>query len=86
MQAEGDTRWARLNTALEAAHVAPMTGVQQDSYTAADGTIIYRKRIGNRTVCRMSGDTGSGGIVSTGGNGTAGWVSCPNDVQWKPLQ
>lgn len=82
--AEKETRWARLNDAIEAAHVAPTTGVQQDSYTAADGTIIYRKRIGNRTVCRRSGDTGSGGVVSTGGSNTAGWVSCPNHVEWKP--
>lgn len=75
--------WARLGNELSAAHVEPITGVQQDSYTATDGTIIYRKRVGNRIFCRRSGSVGGGGISGNGGKEGAGWISCPSQVEWK---
>lgn len=75
--------WARLGHELNAAHVEPITGVQQDSYTASDGTIIYRKRVGNRTFCRRSGSVGGGGIFDNGGKESAGWISCPSQAEWK---
>lgn len=82
---EANTPWARLRRELDAAHVEPVTGVQQDSYTAPDGTIIYRKRVGNRVVCRRSGVVSSNDIGSTGGADSAGDVSCPGQAEWKPL-
>ena len=75
--------WARLGHELNAAHVEPITGVQQDSYTALDGTTIYRKRVGNRTFCRRSGSVGGGGIFDNGGKENAGWISCPSQAEWK---
>jgi hypothetical protein len=75
--------WARLGHELNAAHVEPITGVQQDSYTASDGTIIYRKRVGNRTFCRRSGSVGGGGVSDNGGKESAGWISCPSQTEWK---
>lgn len=75
--------WVRLGHELNAAHVEPITGVQQDSYTASDGTIIYRKRVGNRTFCRRSGSVGGGGIAVNGGKESAGWISCPGQTEWK---
>lgn len=74
---------ARLRRNLEDAHVEPVTGVQQDSYTAPDGVIIYRTRVGRRTVCRRSGSVGLG-IAGTRGVEEAGSVSCPKGVQWAP--
>lgn len=82
---EASTPWTRLRRDLDAAHVAPLTGVQQESYTSPDGTIIYRKRIGNQVVCRRSGSVSSNDIGSTGGVDSAGGVSCPTNVDWKAL-
>lgn len=77
-----DTPMARLRDSLEAAHVEPVTGVQQDSYTAPDGRIIYRTRVGRRTVCRISGSVGLG-IAGARGINDAGSVSCPGGVEWQ---
>jgi len=68
---------------LENARVEPVTGVQQGSYTAPDGRIIYRTRVGWRTVCRRSGSVGLG-IAGARGVNEAGNVSCPKGVQWQP--
>jgi hypothetical protein len=83
VQIEPNTPWMRLRAGLEAAHVQPATDVQQDSYTAPDGTIVYRKRVGNRTFCRKTGNVGSGGISGIAMNDGAGWVSCPSQAEWK---
>ena len=80
---EADTPLARLRTKLEDAHVEPVTGVQQDSYTSPDGRIIYRTRIGKRTMCRISGSVGLG-IAGARGVNDAGGVSCPKGVVWQP--
>lgn len=77
-----DTPMARFRDNLEAAHVEPVTGVQQDSYTAPDGAIIYRTRVGKRTVCRISGSVGLG-IAGARGINDAGSVPCPRGVEWQ---
>jgi hypothetical protein len=81
--AEADTPLARLRQKLDDAHVEALTGVQQDSYTAPDGRIIYRTRVGKRTVCRISGSVGLG-IAGARGINDAGSVSCPTGVEWQP--
>jgi hypothetical protein len=76
----GDTAWARFGRDVDAAHSE--AGVWQDSYTAPDGTIIYRKHVGGRTVCRMSGSVGpENGIIK--GINDAGSIACPARAQWK---
>lgn len=80
---EADTPVARLRGKLEEAHVEPLTGVQQDSYTSPDGRIIYRTRVGKRTVCRISGSVGLG-IAGARGVNDAGSVPCPTGVEWQP--
>jgi hypothetical protein len=79
---EADTPWARFRRGLEAAHVEPGMGVQLDSYTAPDGVVIYRERVGNRTFCRRSGSVGLG-VAGTAGVNDAGNIRCPSGVQWK---
>jgi len=75
-----DTPWARFGRDVDAAHFE--AGVWQDSYTAPDGTIIYRKHIGGRTICRMSGNVGpENGIIK--GIDEAGSIACPARAQWK---
>lgn len=80
---EANTPGMRLRRGFEAAHVQPLTRVEQDSYTASDGTIIYRKRVRNRTYCRRSGNVGGGGLSGISVNEGAGWVSCPSQAEWK---
>lgn len=75
-----DAPWARFEREVDAAHFE--AGVWQDSYTAADGTIIYRKHIGGRTFCRMSGTVGNGTGVMKGID-EAGSIACPARAQWK---
>jgi hypothetical protein len=80
---EPDTPMGRFRRALERAHVERSMSVYEDSYTSPDGTIIYRKRIGNNTYCRRSGNVsplGMGGMLM---GGEAGNVPCPKGVQWK---
>jgi len=80
---EADTPMARFQRNLEAAHVEPVTGVQQDSYTSPDGVVIYRTRVGKRTFCRVTGSVGLG-IAGARGINDAGSVSCPTGVVWQP--
>lgn len=80
---EADTPGMRLRRGFEAAYVQPLTGVEQDSYTSSDGTTIYRKRVRNRTYCRRTGNVGGGGISGISVNGSAGWVPCPSEAEWK---
>lgn len=79
---EADTPWARFRRGLEAAHVEPGVGVQLDSYTAPDGVVIYRERVGSRTYCRRSGSVGLG-VAGTAGVNDAGNIPCPSGAQWK---
>jgi hypothetical protein len=75
-----DSAWTRFGRDVDAAHYE--AGVWQDSYTAADGTIIYRKHVGGRTICRMSGNVGpENGVIK--GIDEAGSIACPSRAQWK---
>jgi hypothetical protein len=80
---EKSTPWTRFRRELDAAYVGATTGVQQDSYTSPDGTVIYRKRVGKRTFCRRSGSGGGGSYASARGVNEAGWISCPSEAEWK---
>lgn len=74
-----DSSWTRFRNNVDAAHLE--AGVWQDSYTAPDGTIIYRKHIGGRTICRMSGNVGpENGVIK--GIDEAGSIACPSHGQW----
>jgi len=77
-----NARWTRFRDHLEAAHVGG-AGVWQDSYTAPDGTIIYRKHVGDATICRMSGSVSVLGMSNMKGVNDAGGVPCPQGVTWR---
>jgi hypothetical protein len=80
---EPDTPIGRLRRGLEAAHIDRSMSVQEDSYTSPDGVIIYRKRIGNATVCRRSGSINPLGMRGMLFANEAGDAPCPKGVQWK---
>jgi hypothetical protein len=80
---EPDTPMGRFRRGLEAAHIDRSTSVQEDSYTSPDGVIIYRKRIGNTTICRRSGSINPLGMRGMLFANEAGDVPCPKGVQWK---
>jgi len=80
---EPDTPMARFRRGLEAAHVDRSMSVHFDTYTSPDGTIYYRKRIGNSVICRRSGNIGPLGMkgMEMGGE-SADKVRCPSGVAW----
>ena len=78
---EADTPWARFQRGLEAAHVERSMSVIEDSYTSPDGVVIYRRRIGSRTICYRTGSVGLG-IAGARGVNDAGPISCPTGVTW----
>lgn len=80
---EPDTPMGRFRRGLEAAHIDRSMSVREDSYTAPDGVVIYRKRIGNATICRRSGSVNPLGMRGMLLSGDAGDVPCPRGVQWK---
>jgi hypothetical protein len=80
---EPDTPMGRFRRGLERAHVDRSRSVQEDMYTAPDGVIIYRKRIGNATICRRSGSVSPLGMRGMLFGGEAGDVECPKGVAWK---
>jgi hypothetical protein len=80
---EPDTPMGRFRRGLEAAHIERSMSVQEDSYTSPDGVIIYRKRIGNTTICRRSGSINPLGMRGMLFANEAGDVPCPKGVQWK---
>jgi type IV secretory pathway VirB10-like protein len=80
---EPDTPMGRFRRGLESAHVERSMSVREDSYTAPDGTIIYRKRIGKATICRRSGSVSPLGMRGMLFGNEAGEVRCPTGVQWK---
>jgi hypothetical protein len=57
--------------------------VHADSHTAPDGTIVYRKRIGNATICRRSGNVSPPGMRGMVFGNEAGEGECPKGVTWK---
>jgi len=88
-----DARGQRLASAFDAAHNDSSRNLVSESYTAPDGQIIYRFRIGNKVFCRTSGHVrpSLGGAVgggatlfdSAGGEGAAGRIRCPTHAGFK---
>jgi len=81
---EPDTPMGRFRRGLEAAHIDRSLGAHFDSYTSPDGTIYYRKRIGNSVICRRSGNIAPLGMKGMEMSGeVADKVRCPSGVEWK---
>jgi hypothetical protein len=80
---EPDTPMGRFRRGLERAHVDRSMSVHEDSYTAPDGVIIYRKRIGKATICRRSGSVSPLGMRGMLFGSEAGDIECPKGVTWK---
>jgi hypothetical protein len=81
---EPDTPMGRFRRGLEAAYIDRSTSVQLDSYTSPDGTIIYRTRIGGRSMCRRTGNVSPLGMSGMKmGNEAADNIPCPKGVEWK---
>jgi len=80
---QADTPMGRFRRGLESAHADRSMSVYEDSYTAPDGTITYRKHIGKDTICRRSGNVSPLGMRGMLFGGEAGDVACPPGVQWK---
>jgi hypothetical protein len=78
-----DTPMGRMRRGLEQAYNDRSTAVYEDSYTSPDGVVIYRKRIGNRSICRRSGSVSPLGMRGMVMGNEAGDVPCPKGVQWK---
>jgi hypothetical protein len=90
----GDNKWERFAQAVGNARVDTSRTLVSESYTAPDGVIVYRFRLGGRTWCRTGGDirpspfgAQAGGAAlfdKAGGGGFAGTVRCPTRVDFKP--
>ncbi|MGO4474767.1 hypothetical protein AB4Z32_00760 [Massilia sp. 2TAF26] len=81
---EPDTPMGRFRRGLEAAHVDRSKSVHFDTYTSPDGTVIYRKRIGNGSICRRGGNISPLGMGRMAmGNEVADNIPCPSNVEWK---
>lgn len=79
---DADTPWARFQHGFEAAHVDRSLGVSEESYTAPDGVVIYRRRIGGRVLCYRTGGVGLG-VAGAVGLNDAGAIQCPSRAEWK---
>jgi len=89
----GDNKWQRFAQAVGNARVDTSRTLVSESYTAPDGVIVYRFRLGGRTWCRTGGGirpspfgAQAGGATSfdtAGGGGFAGTIECPTRVQFK---
>ena len=82
ISAEPDRKWERFAGMVAGARADAGRGVSVDSYTASDGVTIYRKTVGNRVRCYMSGSVG--GLGPSDGH-SAGQVACPTGVRWTRL-
>jgi hypothetical protein len=90
--------WSRFNERVALAYKDHARTVTRESYTAPDGTTIYRFRVGNRVFCRTGGSVkpvpsaldyvrDRGGELQfdkLGGEGTAGTIRCPAQASFKP--
>ena len=80
---EPDTPMGRFRRGLEAAHVDRSMSAHVDTYTSPDGTVYYRKRIGNMVVCRRSGNIAPLGMKGMEMAGEmADKIRCPSGVAW----
>jgi hypothetical protein len=90
----GDNKWQRFAEAVSNARVDTSRTLVSESYTAPDGVVVYRFRLGGRTWCRTGGGirpspfgAQAGGAAlfdKAGGGGFAGTVRCPTRVEFKP--
>jgi hypothetical protein len=80
---EPDTPMGRFRRGLERAYNDRSRTVIEDSYTSPDGVIIYRRRIGNKSICYRSGSVSPLGMHGMEMPNEAGNVTCPSGVQWK---
>jgi hypothetical protein len=90
----GDSKWQRFAEAVSNARVDTSRTLVSESYTAPDGVIVYRFRLGGRTWCRTGGGIrpspfgaqvgGATSFDTAGGGGFAGTIECPTRVQFKP--
>jgi hypothetical protein len=81
---EPDTPMGRFRRGLEAAHIDRSMSAHFDTYTSPDGTVYYRKRIGNMVLCRRSGNIAPLAMkgMEMGGE-MAENVRCPSGADWK---
>jgi hypothetical protein len=80
---EPDTPMGRFRRGLERAYNDRSRTVIEDSYTSPDGVVIYRRRIGNKSICYRSGSVSPLGMPGMLMPNEAGNVRCPSGVQWK---
>ena len=83
ISAEPERKWERFAQAFAEARTSRSYSMTLESYTDADGTVVYRKTIGGRTSCYRSGSVG--GLVTGFGNADgrgAGYTPCPTGVSW----
>jgi hypothetical protein len=81
--AEPERKWERFAQAFADARTSKDYSMTLESYTDADGTVIYRKTIAGRKSCYRSGSVG--GLVTGFGNADgrgAGNTPCPTGVSW----
>lgn len=88
------TRWTRFAGAVEGARKDTALTQTSESYTAPDGTVVYRFRKNGRYYCRTGGSVrpsvfgaeGGGAALFDrgGGGGTAGLITCPSQTEFKP--
>ncbi|OON63349.1 hypothetical protein B0920_08140 [Massilia sp. KIM] len=90
--------WSRFSERVAVAYKDHARTMTRESYTAPDGTTIYRFRIGNRVFCRTGGSVkpvpsaldyvrDRGGELQfdkLGGEGTAGTIRCPAQASFRP--
>jgi hypothetical protein len=83
ISAEPERKWERFAEAFAAARRGAGSGATLASYTAPDGTIIYRRTVAGRSSCYRSGSVGglATGFGVADGRG-AGNTSCPTGVRW----
>ena len=89
----GDNKWQRFAEAVSNARVDTSRTLVSESYTAPDGVVVYRFRLGGRTWCRTGGGIrpspfgaqvgGATSFDTAGGGGLAGTIECPTRVQFK---
>ena len=89
----GDSKWQRFAQAVGNARVDTSRTLTSERYTAPDGVVVYRFRLGGRTWCRTGGGIrpspfgaqvgGATSFDTAGGGGFAGTIECPTRVQFK---
>ena len=79
---EPEQKWGRFDAMVADARAGASRSVSLDSYTAPDGVIVYRKTVGDRVRCYVSGSVGG---INTADGHSAGNIACPTGVRWTRL-